>query len=635
MRSHKHRRSHQSVRTRLEALEDRCLLSTTYALTDLGTFGGAEFVQVSGLNNLGQVVLNATNSSNQVQGFLWSNGTVTSLGVLGPFDEGYSVNGVNDSGQVVGESTSGAFVWSNGTQTPLPLYQATAINDSGEIAGITENAQGEEAVAYDNGTITEIASPSSDVVSASAINSSGQVAGFVGPPATNLIYEAYLWSASNGLQTLGTLPGEPDSAAYGINDAGQVVGTVGADGTPTAFLYSNGQMVGLGTLPGGEESFGNAINNAGQVVGTASTASGGTFHAFVDSNGVMTDLNSLVPAGSGPTLTAGIAINNSGQIAADAVDAAGHEHVVLLTPVQSPSFTVTGFPSPTTAGVAGSFTVTAENANGTINTGYTGTVHFMSSDPQAVLPANYTFTTADQGVHTFSATLETAGSQSLTVNDTATTTISGTQSGITVTPAAATHLLIIAPAGDVAGTAFSTTVTAVDAFGNTATGYTGTVHFTSSDPQAALPANYTFTASNDGVHTFSATLKTAGSQSLTVTDTTTASVFGTLSGIAVTPAAATHFVITGRSSVAPSTAFSVTVTAFDAYGNIATGYLGTVDFSSSDSTATLPSNYTFKTTDKDVHIFTGLKLKKAGTQTITVKDTKTGSILGVLSITVT
>ena len=149
-----------------------------------------------------------------------------------------------------------------------------------------------------------------------------------------------------------------------------------------------------------------------------------------------------------------------------------------------------------------------------------------------------------------------------------------------------------------------------------------------------MPANYTFTAANQGVHTFSATLKTAGSQSLTITDTTTASVFGTSSDIAVTPAAATHFVITGPTSVTAGTAFSITVTALDAYGNIVTGYPGTVDFTSSDTTATLPSNYTFKADDKGVHTFTGLKLKKKGKQTITVKDTKTGSIEGALTITV-
>jgi hypothetical protein len=75
-----------------------------------------------------------------------------------------------------------------------------------------------------------------------------------------------------------------------------------------------------------------------------------------------------------------------------------------------------------------------------------------------------------------------------------------------------------------------------DAYGNTVTGYTGTVHFTSSDGQAVLPANYTFTATDAGVHTFSGgvTLKTVGSQTVTVTDTLTTSLFGSAS-VNVTP----------------------------------------------------------------------------------------------------
>ena len=47
-----------------------------------------------------------------------------------------------------------------------------------------------------------------------------------------------------------------------------------------------------------------------------------------------------------------------------------------------------------------------------------------------------------------------------------------------------------------------------------ATGYRGTVTFTSSDSQAGLPANYSFGAGDDGTHTFSVTLKTAGTQSI-------------------------------------------------------------------------------------------------------------------------
>src|SRR5262249_296709 len=68
------------------------------------------------------------------------------------------------------------------------------------------------------------------------------------------------------------------------------------------------------------------------------------------------------------------------------------------------AFQLTGFPTSTTAGAAGTFTLTALTAPGAVATGYTGTVHFTSSDGQAVLPGDYTFTSSDQGVHTFSAT---------------------------------------------------------------------------------------------------------------------------------------------------------------------------------------------------------------------------------------
>jgi len=79
-------------------------------------------------------------------------------------------------------------------------------------------------------------------------------------------------------------------------------------------------------------------------------------------------------------------------------------------------------------------------------------------------------------------------------------------------------------------------VTARDPYGNTATGYTGTIHFTSSDPSAILPANYAFVSADSGLHTFSATLKSLGSQTITVTDTVTSSITGSAS-LSVAPAA--------------------------------------------------------------------------------------------------
>jgi hypothetical protein len=93
---------------------------------------------------------------------------------------------------------------------------------------------------------------------------------------------------------------------------------------------------------------------------------------------------------------------------------------------------VSGFPSTTTAGTAGNVTVTAKDRFGNTTTGYTGTVHFSSSDAQAWLPSDYTFTSADAGIHTFSVTLKTAGTQSITATDTANSSLTGSQTGITV-----------------------------------------------------------------------------------------------------------------------------------------------------------------------------------------------------------
>jgi hypothetical protein len=78
-----------------------------------------------------------------------------------------------------------------------------------------------------------------------------------------------------------------------------------------------------------------------------------------------------------------------------------------------------------------------------------------------------------------------------------------------------------------AGVAFSLAVTALDAFGNQVGAYRGTVHFTSSDPAALLPADYTFTSKDQGRHTFTVTLNTVGPETVTATDKAHTAVKGT------------------------------------------------------------------------------------------------------------
>jgi subtilase family serine protease len=82
-----------------------------------------------------------------------------------------------------------------------------------------------------------------------------------------------------------------------------------------------------------------------------------------------------------------------------------------------------------------------------------------------------------------------------------------------------THFQISGPTGATAGVAVKETVTALNAYGNVVSTYTGTVHFTSSDASASLPGDYTFLASDEGSHTFTFTLQSLGPQNVTATDT--------------------------------------------------------------------------------------------------------------------
>ena len=111
----------------------------------------------------------------------------------------------------------------------------------------------------------------------------------------------------------------------------------------------------------------------------------------------------------------------------------------------------------------------------------------------------------------------------------------------------------------------------------TLSGYTGTIHFTSSDSGSpGLPSNYNFAAGDNGSRTFAngVTLKTSGSQTVTVNDTAQQSATGTAT-ISVAPAAADHFRVTAPASATAGTSFNtVVLTAQDAYNNTATGYGG-------------------------------------------------------------
>jgi hypothetical protein len=376
---------------------------------------------------------------------------------------------------------------------------------------------------------------------------------------------------------------------------------------------------------------------ARDAYGNTATAYAGTVH-FTSSDGA-----AVLPANA--TLTAGtrsfaFTLKTAGTRTVTATDTvtasiAGTQSGIVVNPAAATTLSVGGLTTPRTAGAAGTITVTAKDAYGNTATAYTGTVHFTSTDAQAGLPANYTFTVADAGTHVFSAnvTLKTAGTQSVTATDTVTASLHGSQTGIVVTAAALSKLVVSGMTTPrTAGTTGSIRVTATDTYGNRISSYLGTVHFTSSDAQAGLPANYTFTVADAGTHVFSANviLKTVGTQSVTATDTVTASIKGSQTNIVVTPAALSKFVVSGLTS--PRThgvAGSIRVTATDAYGNRIVGYLGTIHFTSTDTAAKLPANYTFLVADAGTHVLSGnVTLKTIGTWSVTATDTVTATLKG-------
>ena len=287
----------------------------------LGQGPGTNGSEALGINDNGQVVGASTTSSGATNAYIYRNGSIQDIGTL----SGTIVNncsnaatpcfsvavGINNSGQVTGqsgESSAGiayAFLYSNGSMNSLGVLGAyrggatsagTAINASGEVTGYsTTSTSVEHAFLYSNGTMVDlgILGGGNNTSVGTALNSQGQVVGW---SATNTGMRAFLYS-SGSMQNLGLLAtGEanPFSIAYGINDGGQVVGisTTAASTGTDAFLYSQGQMIDLNGAIGSAASnyqltAAYAINNDGQILAEGTNNSMGT-----------TDVLLLTPAGA-------------------------------------------------------------------------------------------------------------------------------------------------------------------------------------------------------------------------------------------------------------------------------------------------------------------------------------------------
>ncbi len=296
-----------------------------------------------------------------------------------------------------------------------------------------------------------------------------------------------------------------------------------------------------------------------------------------------------------------------------------------------------GLSSTSAAGNSFQVMVTALDASSHADPTFGDLLHFSSTDPHAVLPPDQVFN-GTGGTESFTVTLKTAGLQTVTVTDLsrpAGVRVQPGKSSSSVNAAGASSLSVIGfPTTAMLGAPGKVTVTALDAYGNRAVGYRGQIQFSIQGGQAILPGNYSFLASDNGVHSFSVVPLTLGSgESLTATDTLTASISGSQSGITVV-SPATHLAITASPGATAGQSFTVTVTALSASGRPDASFLDTIHFASSDPRANLPADYPFQAQDGGSHTFT-VVLDLAGISSLAVSDTTRPALPGAsASVTV-
>lgn len=311
-----------------------------YVVTDLGDLGGsaAGTRQSFGgsINDQGWVTGIAYTDVGR-RAFVWTpQGGMQDIGSLGGGGlESIGVR-INNQGQVAGWSMIGAgyethaYVWSAGDgMQDLGKGAAWALNNHGAVVtGAQLLRPGEAAQAL---------LPSG--FSAYTLNDKGQMAGIM-----NVGTGTHVALLDHGqLKDLGALPSSSEWAyAYELNERGDVAGvSIVSPGVVHAVVWRNGgAAIDLGDFAGGHDSSrALSINDAGFVVGYGTTDGPGLGWiraAIWNPEGVMTNLNDLIPFDSGWALAEATAINENGQIVGWGTNSLGQTHAFLLTPVPEP-----------------------------------------------------------------------------------------------------------------------------------------------------------------------------------------------------------------------------------------------------------------------------------------------------------
>jgi hypothetical protein len=175
------------------------------------------------------------------------------------------------------------------------------------------------------------------------------------------------------------------------------------------------------------------------------------------------------------------------------------------------------------------------------------------------------------------------------------------------------------------GTPLAIKIAMLDSSGKAATGYTGSVALTATDPKAIFDNGGQFTSADSGTKAVAAELGTASGLPtvITATDTSNPNLSCT-TNVVVSAGPASGFTIGLPFNVNAGSANAIKVTAVDEQGNPAASFTGAVTFTSSDAKATLPPATTFAATDNGVKLVSAT-LQTMGAQTLTATSSAIAS----------
>jgi autotransporter-associated beta strand protein len=359
------------------------------------------------------------------------------------------------------------------------------------------------------------------------------------------------------------------------------------------------------------DAYGNLETGGGLAVGfgLGSGSGSGTFGAIVDNrDGTFTGTFQGTTAGS-TTISATV----GGQDISSTLPA------VTVTPASATQLDLQVV-GPAIGG--GSFTATVQAVDpfGNVDPSYNGSVALVvQTGPAGGMLSGPTTASIQQGQATLTG-LVLSRPGPYTLLGASDGYLLSTTAAFTVAPT--THFSVQAGITSTsAGQQVVITVTALDAGSHADSAYRGTIHFTSSDPQAGLPADYAFGPGDHGQKTFIVTLKTAGLQTVTADDVTNPAALGTSGAVRVNPLGVSQLSVTAVSNQAATlgSRYAMRVTARDQYGNPVPTYTGIVQLGVTGGTAVLPGSHAFTAVGTGSHLFV-LTPTSIGSLALTVSD---------------